>query len=49
MDEKYIEMVKGLSVNPEVCRKQHDLKIVYTPIHGIRYYAGANGLESIWI
>jgi phosphoglucomutase len=34
MDEKYIEMVKGLSVNPEVCRKQHDLKIVYTPIHG---------------
>jgi phosphoglucomutase len=34
MDEKYIEMVKGLSVDPEVCRKQHDLKIVYTPIHG---------------
>lgn len=34
IDEKYIEMVKGLSVNPEVCKKQHDLKIVYTPIHG---------------
>lgn len=34
MDDKYIEMVKGLSVNPEVCKKQHDLKIVYTPIHG---------------
>jgi phosphoglucomutase len=34
MDDDYIEMVKSLSVNPEVCKKQHDLKIVYTPIHG---------------
>lgn len=34
IDEKYIEMVKDLSVYPEVCKKQHDLKIVYTPIHG---------------
>ncbi len=33
-DEKYIEMVKSLSVNPGVCKQQHDLKIVYTPIHG---------------
>jgi len=34
IDEAYIEMVKGLSVYPEVIEKQHDLKIVYTPIHG---------------
>lgn len=34
MDEKYIEMVKGLSINPDACIKEHDLKIVYTPIHG---------------
>ena len=34
MDDKYIQMVKGLSVNPEICKAQHDLKIVYTPIHG---------------
>ena len=34
MDDAYIEMVKGLSVNPAICKKQHDLKIVYTPIHG---------------
>ena len=34
MDEEYIEMVKRLSVYPEVIEKQHDLKIVYTPIHG---------------
>jgi phosphoglucomutase len=34
MDEAYMEMVKSLSVYPEVIEKQHDLKIVYTPIHG---------------
>lgn len=34
IDEAYLEMVKALSVYPEVCRQQHDLKIVYTPIHG---------------
>ena len=34
MDAEYIKMVKGLSVYPDVCRSQHDLKIVYTPIHG---------------
>lgn len=34
MDEAYIRMVKGLSVYPDVIAKQHDLKIVYTPIHG---------------
>lgn len=34
MDDAYINMVTGLSVYPEVCKEQHDLKIVYTPIHG---------------
>ncbi|HEX2608437.1 MAG TPA: phospho-sugar mutase, partial [Flavisolibacter sp.] len=34
LDEAYIQMVKGLSVYPEVIRQQKDLKIVYTPIHG---------------
>ncbi|MGK2864931.1 MAG: phospho-sugar mutase [Chitinophagaceae bacterium] len=34
IDEAYMDMVKGLSVYPEVIAKQHDLKIVYTPIHG---------------
>lgn len=34
MDEKYYEMVTGLSVYPDIIAKQHDLKIVYTPIHG---------------
>ncbi|HET7117388.1 MAG TPA: phospho-sugar mutase [Hanamia sp.] len=34
IDDAYIKMVKELSVNPDACIKQHDLKIVYTPIHG---------------
>jgi phosphoglucomutase len=34
MDKAYVDMVKGLSVYPEVIKKQKDLKIVYTPIHG---------------
>ncbi len=34
MDDAYMDMVKSLSVYPEVIAKQHDLKIVFTPIHG---------------
>ncbi|MFY8090626.1 MAG: phospho-sugar mutase [Chitinophagaceae bacterium] len=34
MDDAYIAMIKSLSLNPEAIKNQHDLKIVYTPIHG---------------
>jgi phosphoglucomutase len=34
LDDAYMNMVKGLSIYPEVIQQQHDLKIVYTPIHG---------------
>lgn len=34
IDEAYIEMLKGLSIHPEVIEAQDSLKIVYTPIHG---------------
>src|SRR5258705_9720497 len=34
MDEVYIEMVKSLSIYPEVIEKQHNLKIVFSPITG---------------
>ncbi|MBN8856527.1 MAG: phosphoglucomutase [Sphingobacteriales bacterium 50-39] len=34
IDEAYIAMVKDLSVYPEIIEKQHNLRIVYTPIHG---------------
>ena len=34
IDNEYLNMVKGLSIYPDICAVQHDLKIVYTPIHG---------------
>ena len=34
IDEAYMNMVKGLSIYPEVIANQKDLKIVFTPIHG---------------
>lgn len=33
-DEAYLNAVQKLSVNPDIIQKQHDLKIVYTSIHG---------------
>ena len=34
LDDVYMKMVKSLSVYPDVIAKQHNLKIVYTSIHG---------------
>lgn len=34
MDERYLTKVVSISLSPEAIKKQHDLKIVYTPIHG---------------
>jgi phosphoglucomutase len=34
LDNQYIEMVKSLSVYPDIISSQKNLKIVYTPIHG---------------
>lgn len=34
IDEKYIETIKSLSVNPDVIEAQKDLCIVFSPIHG---------------
>lgn len=34
MDRKFIEKVKSVSLSPDLVKKYHDLKIVYTPIHG---------------
>lgn len=34
IDEAYLSCLLFLSLNPEINRKYHDLKIVYTPIHG---------------
>ena len=34
MDKIFIDEVVKLSLSPEAIKRQHDLKIVYTPIHG---------------
>jgi phosphoglucomutase len=34
IDEIYTDKIKALSLSPEVIRRQKDMKIVYTPIHG---------------
>ena len=47
IDAAYLNMVKGLSVYPEVCQAQHDLKIVYTPIHGSGIMLVPDALKAI--
>ena len=34
IDEAYLAKLKTLSLSPDVIRRQKDLKIVYTPLHG---------------
>lgn len=34
VDKIYLDKVHSISIDPEVIRRQKDLKIVYTPIHG---------------
>lgn len=33
-DAEYNQMLLGLAINPEACKKQKDLAIVYTPLYG---------------
>ena len=34
IDKPYIDAIKGLSLANDIIAKQHDLKIVFTPLHG---------------
>ncbi len=34
VDQAFLDAVKTVSIDPEVIKRQHDLKIVYTPLHG---------------
>ena len=34
VDEPYLRQIRTISIDPEVIHRQHDLKIVYTPLHG---------------
>ncbi|HAA12214.1 MAG TPA: phosphoglucomutase [Cytophagales bacterium] len=47
IDAQYNEMIKGLSVNPEVIARQKDLKILFTPIHGTGMVSVPPALEAM--
>ena len=34
IDKIYLDLIYGISIDPEVIKRQKDLKIVYTPLHG---------------
>ncbi len=34
IDDPYLRQIRTISIDREVIRRQHDLKIVYTPLHG---------------
>ena len=46
IDSQYIAEIKKLSLSPDVIAKYHDLKIVYTPIHGTGKYLIPRSLEN---
>ena len=46
IDSQYIAEIKKLSLSPDVIAKYHDLKIVYTPIHGTGKYLIPRSLKN---
>ena len=46
IDKVYLEQVKTISIDPQVIKNQHDLKIVYTPLHGAGRVMIPRALES---
>ena len=50
MDDKYIEKLKSLILNPEIVKEQgKDLKVVYTPLHGTGNMVAERLLKEIGI
>lgn len=47
MDNAFIEEVKKLTLSPEAIKRQHDLKIVYTPIHGAGITLVPDALKAV--
>jgi len=47
IDELFIEKVKAVSLNPDIIKKQHDLKIVFSPLHGTGVPMVPEALKSI--
>ena len=47
IDELFIEQVKSVSLNPDIIKKRHDLKIVFSPLHGTAVKLVPEALKSI--
>lgn len=47
MDKHYIETIRKVSINPDVIKKQHDLKIVFSPIHGTAVSIVPEALKAV--
>jgi len=45
IDEKYLDAIAELSMSPEAIKRQKDLKIVFSPIHGTSSVLGPPALE----
>ena len=45
-DRKFLDTVKTLSLSPEAIKHQHDLKIVFTPLHGTTYKLVPDSLRN---
>ena len=54
IDEKYMDVLEKLVLNPEVIKKEKDLKIVYTPLHGtgnkpVKNILKRLGFENVYV
>jgi len=47
VDAEFLKTIQANSINPAVIKRQHDLKIVYTPIHGTGITLVPKALELI--
>ncbi len=47
IDEQFIKLAHQISINPTLIKKNHDLKIVYTPLHGTGIKLIPQTLKSI--
>ncbi|MEG2228546.1 MAG: phospho-sugar mutase [Odoribacter sp.] len=45
-DQKFLATVKTMSLSPDAIHRQHDLKIVFTPLHGTTYKLVPDSLRN---
>lgn len=45
-DRKFLDVVKTLSLSPDAIKRQYDLKIVFTPLHGTTYKLVPESLKN---